>query len=130
MLTYTYTKNLQGQFVWFCDSIGFPISGGTQFSAPESMQHYRVRDLRYSAETAEGWFQGVEKLPQAEPNGIFPPSTAAGSRVICINPRTNVPSLSHAEDNLDTFEYPRSNAIDEPNRSGDKPKPKDPLIAK
>jgi hypothetical protein len=128
LLTYTYTKNWEGQWVWYCDSIGYPISGGTQYSAPESMQRYRVRDPRFDATDSAGWNTGVTRLPQPEPNGVFPPSTAEGTGVICINPKTNKASAAYAEDKLNTFEWPQPLAIGEPDRSGpQKPQPKDPL---
>lgn len=129
LLTYTYTKNMAGQWVWFCDSIGYPIPGGTQYSAPESMQRYRVRDLRYDISTLAGWFFGVARLPQPEPNGVFPPTTAEGTGIICINPNTNKAGAAYAEDKLNTFEWPQPNALNEPNRSGPpKIAPLDPLV--
>ena len=128
LLTYTYTRNMEGRWVWYCDSIGYPIPGGTQYSAPTAMQRYRVRDPRYPASDVNGWDYGIAALPQAEPNGVFPPSTAEGSGAICINPRTNQASASYAEDKLNTFEYPQPNAINEPDRSVHRPAAVDPLV--
>jgi len=131
LLTYSYTKNLEGRWVYYCDSIGYPISGGTQYSAPESMQRYRVRDDRYAPDSTSGWDYGVARLPQAEPNGVFPPTTALGTGIICINPKTNKAEAEYAEDNVDTFTYPQPSAIGEPDRSGTpKPPPPDPLAPK
>lgn len=128
LLTYTYTRNLEGKWIWFCDSIGYPIPGGTQYSAPESMQRYRVRDPRHAASDLSGWDSGIARLPQAEPNGVYPPTTAQGTGIICINPKTNKADAVYAEDNLDTFPWPHPGAIGEPDRTGPaKPQPKDPL---
>lgn len=127
LLTYSYTKNMEGRWVYFCDSIGYPIPGGTQFSAPQSMQRYRVRDNRYDASSASGWTWGVALLPQAEPNGLYPATTSEGTGVICINPYNNKAEAQYAEDKLDTFTYPQRGAINEPDRSSPKPPPQDPL---
>lgn len=129
VLTYTYSMNEVGRWVWLCDSIGYPISGGTQYSAATSMQRYRVRDPRYSSDRQEGWDYGVAALPQAEPNGVFPPSTAEGTMVVCINPTTNKAEAQHFEIRANAFTWPKPNAIDEPDRSGTgKPVPDDPIV--
>ena len=75
LATYTYTQNLNGQLLHVCDSIGFPFPYGTQRSNPQ-----KVERLEFAGA------YGTYTLPQAEPNGIFPPSTAEASWVICINP--------------------------------------------
>jgi hypothetical protein len=128
LLTYSYTKNLEGRWVYFCDSIGYPIPGGTQYSAPQAMQRYSVRDSRYSETSINGWNWGVAALPQAEPNGIYPPSTAEGTGIICINPNNNKAEAVYAEDKVDTFTWPQRGAIGEPDRSSPKPPPPDPLV--
>lgn len=130
LLTYTYTRNMQGQWVYFCDSIGYPIPGGTQYSAPNSMQRYSVRDPRYEASSQNGWTAGIAALPQAEPNGVFPPATAEGTGLICINPINNKAEAVYAEDKLNTFPWPQKGAIGEPDRSAPKQAPQDPLIKK
>lgn len=123
LMTYTYTKNMQGQWVWFCDSMGYPIPGGTQFSAPESVQRYALP--RKNDREADF---GSMRLPQPEPNGIYPPSSAEGSGIICINPNTNVATAAYGEEKLNTFEWPQPSAIGEPDRSGPaRPAPRDPL---
>lgn len=130
LLTYSYTKNMQGQWVYYCDSIGYPIPGGTQYSAGESMQRYRVRDDRYDSTSQNGWTWGVARLPQAEPNGVFPPVTAEGTGIICINPNNNKAEAQYAEDKVNTFTYPQKAAINEPDRSSPKTAPADPLAKK
>ncbi len=131
LLTYTYTKNMQGQWIYFCDSIGYPIPGGTQYSAGESMQRYRVRDPRYGADSEHGWTWGVTRLPQAEPNGVFPPSTAEGTGIICISPINNKAEAVYAEEKVSAFPWPQKGAVNEPDRSAPaKTAPADPLAKK
>lgn len=67
--TFTYVMDLQGRLWHVCDSIGYGLPYGVQFSNP--MKHVlSSRDRDY-------------ELPQAEPNGLFMPSTAEGTWVMC-----------------------------------------------
>lgn len=96
--TYTYVFiPMTGKWVHVCDSIGFPIPYSTQFSAGTAMQHYRV-----DSTTGNGTNYGVAQLPQPEPNGLFPPASADGTYVVCIDPKGN-PKPTYFEDKLDTF---------------------------
>jgi hypothetical protein len=69
--TYTYVRNqYTGKVLSSCKSIGFPISAATQLTAPEGLQYL-------------GTGPGYRMLPQAEPNGVFPPSQSRGTWVLC-----------------------------------------------
>ncbi len=82
LVTYTYLwSDIQGKLLFFCDSIGYPIPYATQFSAPESVQRFY---LPGRGNVPREW--GKEKLPQAEPNGLFTPSSAEGTWVMCKDP--------------------------------------------
>jgi hypothetical protein len=65
--TYAYVMDLQGRLWHVCDSIGFGLPYGVQFTAPE-------RPL-YNGQGA--------MVPQPEPNGLFMPPGAEGTWVIC-----------------------------------------------
>lgn len=79
LVTYSYLWNeFQGKFVFLCDSIGYPIPYAVQFTASETMQTY---NLEKQAGT-EHYF-GSQRLPQPEPNGLFSPSSAEGTWVMC-----------------------------------------------
>ncbi|MBI4137307.1 hypothetical protein HY469_04560 [Candidatus Roizmanbacteria bacterium] len=79
--------SFRGKISWSCPSIGYPIPGGTQLTNPEKYQ--------YNGTT----------LPQAEPNGLFSPQTAAGTYVMCVNEDGTV-SPVFVEDNVRTFPQP------------------------
>lgn len=86
LVTYTYLwSDIQGKLVFFCDSIGYPIPYSTQFSAPESMQRYYL-ERRGDGGGNDVRHYGVARLPQAEPNGLFIPSSAEGTWVMCKDP--------------------------------------------
>ena len=69
LVTYTYVWNeFNGKLVFLCDSIGYAIPYATQFTNPQKRVY------------------GDAVLPQADPNGLFSPSSAEGTWVLCKNP--------------------------------------------
>lgn len=73
LVTYTYLwSQLVGKLVFFCDSIGYGVSAATQYTSPQKL----------ADESARGYLV----LPQADPNGLFSPSSAEGTWVMCKNP--------------------------------------------
>ncbi len=85
MHTYTYTENMVptiikghtvmgGKFTFMFDSIGYGFPYATQFTSPSKLE--RV----YNA--GSYWYV----MPQAEPNLLFSPSTAAGTWVLVMDP--------------------------------------------
>lgn len=69
--TYSYVMDMQGRLWHVCDSIGYGLPYGVQFTNPEN-------DIY--ATTASGVHHN---LPQSEPNGLFMPPSAEGTWVIC-----------------------------------------------
>lgn len=73
--TYTYAENT-GQLVYLCDSIGFPLPYAAQFTSPSHLARIELAGGGYS----------YEVMPQADPNGLFTPSSAEGTWVMCKDP--------------------------------------------
>lgn len=93
LVTYTYLfSEVTGKTTFFCTSIGFGLPYATQFTAPETMQRYYVPSTNGS-----GASYGTERLPQADPNGLFMPSSAEGTWVTCLNPQTKEESVVYVE---------------------------------
>ena len=69
--THSYLMDMQGRLWHICDSIGYGLPYGVQFTNPEHDIYY---DSSSSAHMA---------MPQAEPNGLFMPPTAEGTWIIC-----------------------------------------------
>lgn len=69
--TYTYAENT-GKRLFLCNSIGFPLPYSTQYTNPSK-----------GSGSAQGY---IVVLPQADPNGLFSPSSAEGTWVMCKNP--------------------------------------------
>lgn len=72
LTTYTYLySEMTGKLIFFGETIGYGIPYATEFTNPEKME----------------WSQhGLATLPQADPNGLFAPSSAEGTWVLMKNP--------------------------------------------
>lgn len=72
LVTYTYTvPETTGRPVFLCNSIGYGLPAATQYTNPEKV------DLHST---------GNVSVPQADPNGLFSPSSAEGTWVLCTDP--------------------------------------------
>ena len=70
LVTYTYTvPETTGRPVFLCNSIGYGLPAATQYTNPQKYDR----------------ISGVA-LPQADPNGLFSPSSAEGTWVMCTDP--------------------------------------------
>lgn len=69
--TYSYIRNLNGQVVFSCKSIGFPLPSNDQLTNPEKTD-------RPNSESRVS-------LPQAEPNGLYSSPSTSGTYVFCVN---------------------------------------------
>jgi len=72
LVTYAYIIDLNGHTHKVCDSIGYGLPYSTQYTNPQRVAH--------SSETPE---HGNITLPQADPNGLYSPSNAEGTWVLC-----------------------------------------------
>jgi len=70
--TYTYTQDLNAGLHKLCDSVGYGIPYSTQYTNPQFVDR--------------GSSAGYAILPQADPNGLYSPSSADGTWVLCVNP--------------------------------------------
>jgi len=75
LTTFTYLVSLDGKLVFLCDSIGYGIPYATQFTNPQKTQFGYNR---------HGY--GLVAIPQADPNGLFSPTSADGTWVLCKDP--------------------------------------------
>lgn len=71
--TYTYLwSDMQGKWVFFCNSVGYGVPYATQFTNPSKQ--------------VQG-YQQYNVMPQADPNGLFSPASADGTWVMCKDPK-------------------------------------------
>ena len=86
-LTYSYLfSQMNGKYVFIGQTIGYPIPYATQFTNPMK----RVYDAAV--------------LPQADPNGLFSPSSAAGTWLVVVDPKGEA-KPSYIEENVQCFPY-------------------------
>ncbi len=79
--TYAYTQDMEGRLWHICDSIGYGLPYAVQYTAPERMAPWQLPELSMSGVRE----YGIDRLPQPEPNGLFMPSSADGTWIVCID---------------------------------------------
>lgn len=84
---WVYTRDMNGKLHLVGVGMGFPIPAGTQFSSPQKLT-WRTNG-------------GYHSMPQAEPNGVFPPSTAEATWIILMT--KNGPKAYYGETRLEAF---------------------------
>lgn len=87
-----------------CPSLGYPVPGGTQLTNPQMIDR-RVFQGAPSYSGPGGWYTESGVIDQAEPNGLFPPSTADATMVPCVNSAGKIVP-TYVEHNVEAFAYP------------------------
>lgn len=93
--TITYTQDLNAGLHKLCDSVGFGISAATQYTNPQRAQ---------SGTDGRGY--GLVTIPQADPNGLFSPSSTEGTWVMCKDPNSNKVAPVYAEPRIIVSTFP------------------------
>lgn len=84
--TYTYfISEYDGKLHLLCHSIGFAISAATQYTNPQKISYSQ---------------HGVGVTPQADPNGLFSPSSTEGSYVRCLDKESGKVKVVYSEPRL------------------------------
>lgn len=94
-LTYVYVQSLDGRFLCLGQAIGYGVSLGTHFTAPEYPQ-WIIDNSR------DGPQSGTYVLAQVDPNGLYMPDSGAATIVNLIDANTGVASTSLIEPNVIT----------------------------
>jgi len=104
LITYTYMENvvpkvvpgrtaLGGKLTYVGVSVGYGIPYATQYTSPEKL---------------EGSSSSYVTVPQKDPNGLFSPSSAAGTWVMLKDPngKDTLPSYIESDITVVPFKYP------------------------
>lgn len=91
LITYVYMQNLDGQFIYLGEAVGFGLLYSTQFSNPE-----RVTTEKYDL----GGYHSQAIMPQAEPNGLFTPDGLSATWLIYVNPETGEREIIYSEPSI------------------------------
>jgi hypothetical protein len=92
--THTYIVDINGHFHKLCDSVGYGIPESSQYTSPESMQYMSYSGGHY-----------YERLPQADPNGLYSSPSANGTWVMCLDPAGKIVPV-RSEPNVITSPFP------------------------
>jgi hypothetical protein len=97
--TYTYLVGEMNGTIGekVCDSLGYGISGATQYTNPQRAGNY----------SDGGGGRGVITLPQADPNGLFSPATTEGTWVMCKVPGSDKIMPQYIEPRVIVLTFPK-----------------------
>lgn len=93
--TYTYAEN-SGKRIFLCNSIGYGIPYATEYTNPSKI--------------ADSYQSGYAILPQADPNGLFSPSSAEGTWIMCKDPKGPDVRPVYVEPRVITSPFPLDDA--------------------
>ena len=101
LINYAYLESMQGRLVYIGRCQGYAISASMQFTNPMK---------------AETWTRGTDgvtalALPQADPDGLYSPSSQDGSWLMLIDPETNEPRAAYFESKVNVLPFKTPNAI-------------------
>lgn len=86
LICYAYIKSdYQGKLVFIGKCIGFGIPFSAQFTNPEKVVH-GDKQLGYDL---AGYINYPMTLPQADPNGLFMPTSSSATWLLMIDPKTS-----------------------------------------
>jgi hypothetical protein len=113
LVTWSYTTDLNGKLHNACDgsnSVGYPIPYSTQFTAPKAPV---IRRAQYpsGAGAGSGEWRTYE-ADQPEPNGLYMPTSAEATWVLCFNPDTKAIEATYIEDRVRTYLHKVQTALD------------------
>lgn len=96
--TYSYISDLNGHLHCIGRSIGFGLPYGTQITNPQQMLLPGISE------------RGVGIMPQAEPNGLFSPDSAAASWVLLVG-EDGRPHPTYIESDVTVSLFPLRSAV-------------------
>ena len=102
LMTYVYNVSLEGRPVFMCRAIGYGVPYAAQYSNPTKPEYH------YSADG------GNIVLGQAEPNGLFMPSSADGTWIMAIDPDSKEPKVIYVEPRVIVSPFKLPNALGNP----------------
>jgi hypothetical protein len=94
LICYAYVQNkMTGKFIFLYKCLGFGIPFSAQYTSPEKL----IEGDKYLGYDLPGALNGLTKLPQADPNGLFMPTASSATWIIPIDPEDGNPRVIYAE---------------------------------
>jgi len=94
LVTYAYTQNLEGQYVYLGKAIGFGLPYSVQYTNPEKLVD--VEDFGIQSYQSND----AANLPQADPNGLYMPEGLSATWLMLINEETGEPEIIYTEPSI------------------------------
>lgn len=103
LVTYAYTTNLDGKFVYLGKAIGFGLPYSVQYTNPEKLvnsyglsfsEWWPVRNKHGTGDSPK------YTLPQADPNGLYMPEGLSATWLMLINEKTGEPEIIYTEPSI------------------------------
>lgn len=91
LVTYTYLFSMTGKLVFLGETIGYGIPYATQYTNPQ----------KTSVST-----YGMATLPQADPNGLFSPTSSEGTWILMRDPQTKKARVVYIEPRIIVSPFP------------------------
>lgn len=97
LICYAYTKNeMTGKYVFEGKCMGFGLPYSTQYTNPQTLQRLSIpNDTGDSSVSMQD-----EVVPQADPNGLYMPSSASATWLMMINENTGKVEAQYYEPNI------------------------------
>lgn len=89
LITYTYTKNMDGTFTFIGTTIGYGLPFSVQLTAPT-----------YDEYVAGG---GIQTIHQPEPNGLYMPEGLDATWIMLVDEKTGKPNPAYMEEKINVF---------------------------
>lgn len=100
LTTIAYIVDLNGKLHKLCDALGYGFPYATQFTNPQ-------RDTYYGSGGNTGTGNHFQ-MPQPEPNGLFMPSGADGTWIMCLNTESKAVQPVYVEPRVIVSPFPLS----------------------
>ena len=98
LITYTYIKSeYTGKLIFLGKSVGYGVPFSAQFTNPERIVDTEIEGGVQNKYNDNG---EVQVLPQADPNGLFMPTSSSATWVMLVNPETNKPEPVYIESEI------------------------------
>ena len=103
LICYAYIKSdYQGKLVFIGKCIGFGIPFSAQFTNPEKV----VQGDHQLGYDIAGYVNYPMPLPQADPNGLFMPTSSSATWLMMVDPKTNEPRPVYLEPEIVVSPFP------------------------
>ena len=109
LITYAYIKNeITGQLIFVGKSIGYGVPFSAQFTNPE-----RIYDVEREGGANEKRYDAgeIQVIPQADPNGLFMPTSSSATWLIMIDPDDGSLHPQYWEPEIVVSPYPMAKVL-------------------